>query len=116
LLGVERGSSGPKGPVPKGICPQSRRDGPIVAWHEVPGTARSQKSRPVGYGLIRSGMRTDSRIGVITFLKKHGAPFDENPLGLGLRPIIPCPTGRFFWGGAVPGTSCQATIGPSLRD
>jgi hypothetical protein len=28
----------------------------------------------------------------------------------------PCPTGRFFWGGAIPGTSCQATIGPSLRD
>src|ERR1700692_2110356 len=26
------------------------------------------------------------------------------------------PTGRLFWGGAVPGTSCQATIAPSLRD
>ena len=37
------------------------------------------------------------------------------PLG-SLRPIIPYPTGRFFWGGAVPGTSCQATIAPSLRD
>jgi hypothetical protein len=32
---------------------QSQRDGQIVAWHEVPGTARPQKSRPVGYGLIR---------------------------------------------------------------
>src|ERR1700719_5179855 len=29
--------------------------------------------------------------------------------------ITPYPTGRFFWGGAVPGTSCQATIAPSLR-
>src|ERR1700676_2380534 len=26
------------------------------------------------------------------------------------------PTGRIFWSGAVPGTSCQATIAPSLRD
>src|ERR1700732_5531467 len=30
--------------------------------------------------------------------------------------ITPYPTGRFFWGGAVPGTSCQATIARSLRD
>ena len=27
----------------------------IVAWHEVPGTAPPQKSRPVGHGLIRAG-------------------------------------------------------------
>jgi hypothetical protein len=32
----------------------SRRDGAIVAWHEVPGTRATQKSRPVGYGLIRA--------------------------------------------------------------
>jgi hypothetical protein len=49
-------------------------------------------------------------------LKNTARPFDERHLGLGLRPIIPCPTGRFFWGGAVPGTSCQATIGPSFQD
>src|SRR4029077_14275790 len=42
----------------------SRRDGAIVAWHEVPGTAAPQKSRPVGYGVIRAGVRTDSMIGV----------------------------------------------------
>jgi two-component system sensor kinase FixL len=29
----------------------SRRDGAIVAWHEVPGTAPSHKFRPVGYGV-----------------------------------------------------------------
>jgi hypothetical protein len=29
--------------------------------------------------------------------------------------IRPYPTGRLFWV-AVPGTSCQATIAPSLRD
>jgi hypothetical protein len=30
--------------------------------------------------------------------------------------ITPYPTGRTFWGGALPGTSCQATIASSLRD
>src|SRR5580700_4459928 len=30
--------------------------------------------------------------------------------------ITPYPTGRLFWGRTVPGTSCQATIAPSLRD
>jgi hypothetical protein len=30
--------------------------------------------------------------------------------------IIPYPTGRPFWGGGAPGTSCQATIMLSLRD
>ena len=39
----------------------SRRDSMIVARHEVPGTAPPQKSRPVGYGLIHTGVRTDSR-------------------------------------------------------
>ena len=33
----------------------------IVAWHEVPGTTPPQKSRPVGYGMIRPGVRTDSK-------------------------------------------------------
>jgi branched-chain amino acid transport system ATP-binding protein len=32
----------------KACCEMSRRDGAIVAWHEVPGTAPPQKSRPVG--------------------------------------------------------------------
>ena len=39
---------------------ESRRDGPIVAWHEVPGTKPSQKSRPVGYGMIRADVRIDT--------------------------------------------------------
>src|SRR3984957_5701629 len=30
--------------------------------------------------------------------------------------ITPYPTGRLFWVAPVPGTSCQATIVPSLRD
>src|SRR5580693_2629650 len=35
----------------------SRRDDVIVAWHEVPGTTPPQKSCPVGYGVIRAGVR-----------------------------------------------------------
>ena len=52
----------------------------------------------------------------LAFLKKHGAHFDEKELWDYLRPIRPYPTGRFFRGDAFPGTSCQATIGMSLRD
>ena len=48
-------------------CSSSRRDGAIVAWHEVPGTAPPQESRPVGYGVIRAGVRTDLMIGVTKF-------------------------------------------------
>jgi hypothetical protein len=42
----------------------SRRDRLIVAWHEVPATP---KSRPVGYGVIRAGVRAGSMIGVTNF-------------------------------------------------
>jgi hypothetical protein len=34
---------------------KSQRDGAIVAWHEVPWDSAPQKSRPVGYGVIRAG-------------------------------------------------------------
>jgi hypothetical protein len=61
----------------RGLVPEG---GPIVAWHEVPRTAPPQRSRPVGYGLIRAGMRTDSMIGVICLPKKHGAPIDAKYL------------------------------------
>jgi hypothetical protein len=47
----------------------SRRDYAIVAWHEVPGRAPPQKIRPVGYGVILAGVRTNrSR----TSLALHG--------------------------------------------
>ena len=59
----------------KACCEMSRRDGAIVAWHEVPGTASPQKSRPVGYGVIRAGVRTDSMIGVTKFrILRNTAP------------------------------------------
>jgi hypothetical protein len=34
----------------------------IVARHDVPETALPQKSRPVGYGMIRARVRTDLKI------------------------------------------------------
>jgi len=37
----------------------SRRDDVIVAWHEVPRGAPPQKIRPVGYGVILAGVRTN---------------------------------------------------------
>jgi hypothetical protein len=43
--------------MPRACCEMSQRDDAIVAWHEVPGTTPPQKSRPVGYGLIRAAMR-----------------------------------------------------------
>ena len=77
----------------------SRRDGAIVAWHKVPGKAPPQKSRPVGYGVIGAGARTQVQETVryieqqlehhrtrtfqeeyLAFLKKHGAHFDEKYL------------------------------------
>src|ERR1700730_17128842 len=94
----------------------SRRDGAIVAWHEVPGTASPQESRPVGYGVIRAGVRADSRKGhyieqqlehhrtrafqeeYLASVKRHGPHFDEKYLWDSLRPIIPYPTGRFSRG------------------
>src|SRR5580704_3761517 len=110
----------------------SRRDGAIVAWHEVPGTAPPHESRPVGYGVIRAGLRADSGNGhyIEQQLEHHRTPtfreeylaslrntalhFDEKYIQYicdSLRPIIPYPTGRFFRGTLFPGTSCQATIG-----
>jgi hypothetical protein len=55
----ERPPTGKRG-VAKACCEMSRRNGAIVAWHKVPGTAPPQKSRPVGFGVIRAGVRTDT--------------------------------------------------------
>jgi hypothetical protein len=46
--------------IEKACSKMSRRDGAIVAWHEVPGQAPTPKSRPVGYGVIRAGFRATS--------------------------------------------------------
>ena len=76
----------------------SRRDGAIVAWHGVPGIAPPQKSRPVGYGVIRAfswylagtvhyieqqledSSDTNFQEEYSAFLKKQGAHFDEKYL------------------------------------
>ena len=72
----------------------SWRDDVIVAWHEVPGTTPPQKSRPVGYGVIRAGVRLFWISCARSYRTLRDGSFD----------------GRF------PGTSCQATIPLSLRD
>ena len=73
----------------------------------MPGTAPPQESRPVGYGVIRAGVRADSRKGhyieqqlehhrtrafqeeYLASVKRHGPHFDEKYLWDSLRPIIP---------------------------
>jgi hypothetical protein len=99
----------------------SRRDGAIVAWHEVPGKAPPQKNRPVGHGVIRADLRTDSMTGLtkfrtfqeeyLAFLKNHVAHFAAKvPRGLA-APDHNVTYGTVLSRYAVPGTSCQATIG-----
>jgi hypothetical protein len=61
--------------VPEGRCDRSLARS---AWDSA-----TQKSRPVGYGLIRAGVRTDSMIGVMKFrIRKlrHFAHVDEKYL------------------------------------
>ena len=117
----------------KACCEMSRRDGAIVAWHEVLGTAPPQKSRPVGCGVIRAGVPTDSMIGLTIFRGRRSSDTNRSKRVLGLpketrrtlRPTYPrglaapdhtVPYGTVLSRGAVPGTSCQATIGLPLRD
>ena len=78
----------------------SRRHNPIVAWHEVPGKAHLERTVPVGYGMIGRRLipRGHFSIGMDAFPETYEIP---SPL---------YPTGRPFRGGAVLGTSCQATI------
>jgi hypothetical protein len=75
----------------------SRRDDAIVAWHEVPGIAPPQNSRPVGYGMIPRGYAPIRRLEGGKFecgIAKQRIP--QNALWDQLRPILPYPTGRFF--------------------
>ena len=52
--------------VPEGRCDRSLARS---AWDSA-----TQKSRPVGHGLIRAGVRTDSMIGVTEFrIRQYGA-------------------------------------------
>jgi hypothetical protein len=71
----------------------------IVAWHEVPGTAPPQKSRPVGYGLIVQVCapirRLERKISNAVSLSRIEM-IPKMYLWDRLRPIIPYPAGRFF--------------------
>jgi hypothetical protein len=73
--------------VPEGLT--------IVAWHEVPGTAPPEKHRPIGYGVVRAGVRTSGMRCARSFRTLYGTVLSRD---------------------AFPGTSCEATIAPSLRD
>jgi hypothetical protein len=91
---------------------QSRRDGPIVARHEVPGTAQPQKNRRVGHGMIgcRPNPRGISRRKMGRVLRKA----NHSNHRIGAHQTVPYGTALLMR--CCPGTSCQATIGPSLRD
>jgi hypothetical protein len=54
------------------FVPEGRRDRSLArsAWESA-----TQKSRPVGYGVIRVGVRTDSMIGVTQFRKQKQKKF-----------------------------------------
>ena len=94
----------------------SRRDRLIVARHEVPGKRPSKEpSRRARYDrpqlipqvfLVENVRDTAFEISSLQSSNRCYTP----------ARIIPCPTGRLFWGGALPGTSCQATIMLSLWD
>jgi hypothetical protein len=79
------------------------------AWGSVP-----RKSRPVGYGmngaqLIPEVFLDSNRLAIRIYHPAVRVTFtlDTNHT---------VPYGTALWGGAVPGTSCLATIAPSLRD
>jgi hypothetical protein len=80
--------------VPEGRCDRSLARS---AWESA-----TQKSRPVGYGVIRAGVRTDSMIGPTKFrMQKPKKICRMTSCLLGLaepRPIIPYPTGRLLRG------------------
>mgnify|MGYP003623046068 CR=1 FL=1 len=92
--------------VPEG---QADRSQARSAWDNA-----TPKSRPVGYGVIRAGVRADSMIGVTKFQIRRLKKFT---LSVGLAaPDHTVPYGTVLSRDAFPGTSCLATIMLSLRD
>jgi hypothetical protein len=81
--------------MPEGRA-QSRRDGSIVVWHEVPGTAPHQKSRPVGHGTIgcRPNPRGLSSKERLAFLRK--ASHSNRRIGTRTGANQTVPTGWLF--------------------
>src|ERR1700722_13098878 len=115
----------------------SRRDSAIVAWHGVPGERVPPKNRPVGYGMIgrSESQKYFSSKCAPCFLRKANPLLERfvsddvlaaarcnglfpEPARIGAHTCTDrtVPYGTALLGGAVPGTSCQATITSSLRD
>jgi hypothetical protein len=82
----------------------SRRDGAIVAWHEVPGAAPPRKGRPVGYGVpvsrkFRNGSIT-RRNTSLSCAQSYRTLRDGSLEGRCSRPFVPgfdrvVPTGQY---------------------
>jgi hypothetical protein len=98
---------------------KSRRDGTIVAWHEVPGNAPPQKE-PSGSMCLGASTRPKkrrSKAGRLTYVGKPSRLAPSKPISIpslrGHRDWIPLNTyyGTVLMRAAFPGTSCQATIG-----
>src|ERR1700729_347923 len=88
---------------------QSRRDGPIVAWHEVPGTAPSRKNRPVGHGMI--GRRPNPRgirVERCAFLRKPNHSNHRNGGHTGANQTVPYGTALLRWGCARLLSGCRS--------
>jgi hypothetical protein len=94
------------------LAKTSRRDSAIVALARSAWETQPQQSRPVGYGLIRAGVGTDSTIGgskfrthrprtfqeaYLNFLRKTAQFRREIPLGLAALDHT-VPMGRFLRG------------------
>ena len=59
----------------------SRRDGVIVARHEVPGESVHREDRPVGYAMIRTGVGANSMIGGTRFrIQKPKKVMSSSPM------------------------------------
>jgi hypothetical protein len=115
--------------VPSNQHPQKNRprqghtDISIVAWHEVPRLLK-EPSRRVRYdrarlitGLFLAEMCAASFGKLNARLESFEIPyFDPSITNRWPHLHEPYHALRFFWDGALPGTSCQATIASSLRD
>jgi hypothetical protein len=102
----------------KACCEMSRRDGVIVAWHEVPGKGPFRKGRPVGYGVTVFRYFAGSGKSWGDAEQVHSVHESRTTSGTScVRSYRTLRDGALeVWRGAVPGTSCQATVGLSLRD
>jgi hypothetical protein len=78
----------------------------IVARHEVPGKVSLKMYRPVGHGMI----------GRSQFQRYVSWKCEPCRIGAHTCTNHPVPYGTALWVGAVPGTSCLATIMLSLWD